>query len=165
MTTMPSVLIETGFLTNPEEEKFLTSKTGQDYIASAIFRACRSYINEIEKKTIVSQDMKLIEIQPADTAKEQTVDNISDPVTFSVQIASSTKRIEIIPDNFKGLGDIKEIFIDNRYKYATGSFFDYKETVEYWKKIRAIIPDAFVIALQGDKILPLEDAKRLTQQK
>lgn len=165
MTTMPSVLIETGFLTNPEEEKFLTSKTGQDYIASAIYRACRSYINEIEKKTIVSQDMKLIEIQPADTAKEQTDDNISDPVTFSVQIASSTKRIEIIPDNFKGLGDVKEIYIDNRYKYATGSFSDYKETVEYWRKIRAIIPDAFVIALQGDKILPLEDAKKLTQQK
>jgi N-acetylmuramoyl-L-alanine amidase len=38
-TTMPSVLIETGFLSNPEEEKFLMSEKGQQYIASAICRA------------------------------------------------------------------------------------------------------------------------------
>jgi N-acetylmuramoyl-L-alanine amidase len=42
-TTMPSVLIETGFLSNPEEEKFLTSQKGQQYIASAICRAFREF--------------------------------------------------------------------------------------------------------------------------
>ncbi len=163
-TTMPSVLIETGFLTNLEEEKFLTSKTGQDYIASAIYRACRSYINELEKKSLVSQGMNFTDVQPADTSKEQ-IDSLSDIVTFAVQIASSTKRIEISPDNFKGINDVKEIIADNRYKYATGSFTDFQETINYWRKIRAIIPDAFVIALQGNKILPLEEAKKLTQQK
>ena len=39
MTTMPSVLTETGFITNPDEEKFLNSKEGQDQITSAIFKA------------------------------------------------------------------------------------------------------------------------------
>ena len=43
-TKMPSVLVETGFITNPSEEKFLNSKEGQDYIASSIFRACRDYL-------------------------------------------------------------------------------------------------------------------------
>ena len=38
-TTMPSVLVETGFLSNPEEEKFLMSEKGQQYIAAAICRA------------------------------------------------------------------------------------------------------------------------------
>jgi N-acetylmuramoyl-L-alanine amidase len=38
-TTMPSVLVETGFLSNPEEEKFLMTEKGQQYIASAICRA------------------------------------------------------------------------------------------------------------------------------
>ena len=38
-TLMPSVLVELGFLTNPEEEDFLHSEEGQDYLASAIFRA------------------------------------------------------------------------------------------------------------------------------
>ena len=53
-TTMPSVLVETGFITNPAEEKFLKSNQGQDYLASAIFRACRDYINEIDSKSSVS---------------------------------------------------------------------------------------------------------------
>ena len=47
-TNMPSILVECGFLTNPKEEEFLHSDLGQDYIASAIFRAFRSYKQKIE---------------------------------------------------------------------------------------------------------------------
>ena len=47
-TYMPSVLTEIGFLTNPEEEHFLGSDKGQDYIATGIFKAFRSYKDEIE---------------------------------------------------------------------------------------------------------------------
>lgn len=47
-TTMPSILVETGFLTNPKEERFLNSKDGQSYIASAIYRAFKEYKNGIE---------------------------------------------------------------------------------------------------------------------
>jgi N-acetylmuramoyl-L-alanine amidase len=47
-TSMPSVLIETGFLSNPGEEKYLNSKSGQTYIASGIFRAIKAYKEEIE---------------------------------------------------------------------------------------------------------------------
>jgi len=43
-TKMPGVLIETGFLTHPQEEKFLNSEYGQKIIASAIFRAFRDVI-------------------------------------------------------------------------------------------------------------------------
>ena len=50
-TKMPSVLVETGFITNPAEEKYLNSKEGQDYLASSIFRACRDYLNEIDSKS------------------------------------------------------------------------------------------------------------------
>ncbi len=47
-TYMPSVLTEIGFLTNPAEEQFLGSTKGQEYIATAIFRAFREYKDEIE---------------------------------------------------------------------------------------------------------------------
>ncbi len=50
-TTMPSVLIELGFVTNPEEEKFLLSAQGQDYLASAIFRAFRDYKQAIDNRS------------------------------------------------------------------------------------------------------------------
>ncbi len=54
MTTMPSVLIETGFITNADEEKYLASKEGQEFIASAIFRASRDYINDVDKKSNIT---------------------------------------------------------------------------------------------------------------
>ena len=47
--SMPAVLIETGFLSNPAEQRFLTSDYGQSIIASAIFRAIRDYKIEYEK--------------------------------------------------------------------------------------------------------------------
>jgi N-acetylmuramoyl-L-alanine amidase len=48
MTTTPSVLVETGFLSNGNEETFLTSEKGQDLIASGIYRAFKEYKAEIE---------------------------------------------------------------------------------------------------------------------
>lgn len=47
-TAMPSALIETGYLTNTEEEKYLASEKGQVYLASAIYRAFRDYKAEME---------------------------------------------------------------------------------------------------------------------
>jgi N-acetylmuramoyl-L-alanine amidase len=48
LTTMPSVLIETGFLSYPKEEDFLMSEKGQDLMASGIFRALKEYKLQLE---------------------------------------------------------------------------------------------------------------------
>jgi N-acetylmuramoyl-L-alanine amidase len=50
-TTMPSLLIELGFISNPDEEKYLNSTQGQDYLASAIFRAFRDYKQTIDSRS------------------------------------------------------------------------------------------------------------------
>ena len=47
-STMPSVLIESGFLTNPTEERYLNDKANQQTMASGIFRAFREYKRELE---------------------------------------------------------------------------------------------------------------------
>ena len=154
-TTMPSVLVETGFITNPAEEKFLNSSDGQDYIASAIYRACRQYINEIDSKSGISWD------------KSQNYDKLSDSsesslmmseTIFKVQIITSSSQVDTRPDNFKGLTDVVEINSQGLYKYASGSFPDYSSAATYRKKIESMYPDAFVIAVKDNKILPLQQA-------
>jgi N-acetylmuramoyl-L-alanine amidase len=52
-TSMPSILTEVGYLTNPLEEEFLGSAKGQEYMAKALFRGLRKYKDEVEgrKKT------------------------------------------------------------------------------------------------------------------
>src|SRR5215831_12221573 len=47
-TTMPSILVETGFLTNREEEKYLVSPKGQNEIATSVLNAITAYKNEVE---------------------------------------------------------------------------------------------------------------------
>lgn len=147
-TTMPSVLVETGFITNPTEEKFLNSEQGQDYLASAIYRACKQYINEVESKSGISWDSS----QSADS--DAITGNNS--VVFKVQVATSGSRISTTPSNFKGINDIMEIKIDGLYKYATGAFLTYDSAAQYRKKLESIFPDAFVIAVKDNKILPLQ---------
>ena len=84
-----------------------------------------------------------------------------------VQVTTSASKTEIKPENFKGLTDITEINAQDRFKYAAGSFTDYSDAVNYRKQIETIYPDAFVIAVKDNKILPLQQAleqKRKTQK-
>jgi N-acetylmuramoyl-L-alanine amidase len=156
MTTMPSVLTEVGFITNPTEEKYLNSTAGQDYIASSISSACKEYIDEIDSKSGISWSN--------DTTPGVASNNVSKDINpdagtvFMVQIANSKTKREIKPENFKGLNDVVEVNADGRYKYATGSFTDYSEAVKYRKKIEDIFPDAFIIAVKESKIVPLQQA-------
>ncbi|ATL49431.1 hypothetical protein COR50_20875 [Chitinophaga caeni] len=48
-TAMPSVLVELGFLSNPDEEKYLNSQDGQNELANGIYRAVKRYKEELEK--------------------------------------------------------------------------------------------------------------------
>ena len=49
-TAMPSVLVETGYITNHEEENYLNSETGQQEIAECVTNALRTYIGWLEKQ-------------------------------------------------------------------------------------------------------------------
>lgn len=154
MTTMPGVLTETGFITNPAEEKYLISREGQDNIASSIFRACKTYIYDIESKSGISTVMNQV---PENEGKIPDISTSGD-IAFMVQIATSKSKTEIRPENFNGLKDVSEIYTPERYKYVTGKFADYKSAVEFRKKIEEIYPDAFVIAVRDNKIVPLQEA-------
>lgn len=57
-TAMPSVLVETGFITNPDEEEYLNSESGQTEIADCITKAVNNYINWLEKRQIPVNDAK-----------------------------------------------------------------------------------------------------------
>lgn len=47
-TTMPSVLVETGYLTNADEEDFLASDEGRDRITGAVYKAFEQYKHDME---------------------------------------------------------------------------------------------------------------------
>ncbi|HJX72330.1 MAG TPA: N-acetylmuramoyl-L-alanine amidase [Bacteroidales bacterium] len=187
-TSMPGVLIETGFLTNPEEEKYLMTEEGQDYIASAIFRAFRDYKYSIESRTIfthINSDTRSDTITDDEDAYGTSLDsgiiddtaitaanNSSlpyrmtksreksgeDNIEFKVQIAVSGNPIPLDSDFFKELNDVWEYKHNHLYKYAVGSKKSYNEIIEYSKWIRNRFPDAFIIAVKNGKIISMEQA-------
>lgn len=87
-TTMPSVLVETGFLTNPREEEFLMSESGQDLIASSIFTAFSKYRLALYPSDLV-KTTDSVPVEKAEVSEPKP--NIKDTVTTAKEHAQPTK--------------------------------------------------------------------------
>ena len=165
-TNMPSVLIETGFLTNLEEEKFLTSSIGQDYMASAIFRAFKEYKLEIEEKTKVEETVedtkeekmeKVKEEVPKKEKKKKTEEPLG--VVFKVQIATSSVKKDLTPENFNGVEGVDLYEAGGLYRYTVGE----ERSVTNANRLQLQLKekgfkDAFIVAFKDGKRIPLSEA-------
>jgi N-acetylmuramoyl-L-alanine amidase len=155
-TTMPSVLIETGFITNPSEEKYLMSDDGQSYLASAIYRAFKEYKQEIESKSLFNPVVQGSEVSmSSDIPSLELPENTT---VFMVQIASYANQIKETDTLYYEFKNLKVIRKDNSYKYLSGVFYSYKEATDYSKTLFDKYPGAFVVAVRNDKIIPLKEA-------
>lgn len=158
-TTMPSVLVETGFLTNPTEEKFLNSEYGQDLIASGIYRAFRDYKIEVSDKTISERELQ--KLDSINSIKNDPLVEKSDSgIVFKVQVSSSSKKIPLVPKNFAGLENVEETLIDGSYKYTVGSFSDYDQISSFYKEVKKKVPDAFLVAFKYGEKISVKKARR-----
>jgi len=127
-TYMPSVLIETGFLTNKKEGAYLNSTKGQNEVAREITKAIKSYYQSLsvtdDHPKIRNQEIEDIKVEKA---IESTKEDIYEGVTFKVQLAASSRKLDPKPSNFKGLKDVERDKEDGLYKYFYGSTSDYNK--------------------------------------
>jgi N-acetylmuramoyl-L-alanine amidase len=164
-TTMPSVLIETGFLTNPNEEKFLADADGQTKMANSMFAAFEKYKNELEgvdgQTTNTTQGTTDNQVKPE--VNEQI--NPVDKIIFRVQIETSSTKIAPTSSRFKGF-QVFEYLQDNLFKYTVGTFVgDYKSANDYKNKMREEgFVNAFVVAFLNGERINLEKAVKLAQK-
>ena len=141
-TSMPSVLVEIGFLSNPAEENFLNSNDGQTYIASALFRAFRDYKNAYDKENMTEG--------PAyeNNQKPQIVD--ANQIVYKVQIESRSRKLDNHSLHYKELKNVDYYEHNGQYKYTAGSFLTKKEADEYCKTVKAKgYTTAFVISFKN----------------
>ena len=163
-TTMPSVLIETGFLTNPSEEKFLGDTTGQRKMATSMFTAFEKYKNELE-----GIDGKTTSTNTATVTTKPEENPIpveeKDKVVFRVQIETSESKIPSTSAKFKGL-KVYEYKQDNLYKYTVGSFIgDFTAANNYKTEMRQQgFQHAFVVAFLNGERINLEKAIKLAEK-
>ena len=176
---MPRVLIETGFISNPEEGKYLDSEEGQNEVARAIANAIISYKKEnfdggssedyIERPSIKSNSSPSKNVEPAkkiDTVekkpepKSNSKDNELDSgINFKIQLSASSKKIELTPSNFNGLKDVSSTFANNLYKYTYGSTSNYEEAKKLLAEAKSKgYSTAYIIAFKNGKNISVKEA-------
>lgn len=178
-TSMPSVLIETGFLTNAEEEKYLGSQKGQDQIAFAIYKAFKNYKAEVEgydagpeneiRPRISEEQVEAIEQhihqQEKDTIKS-VVNQPENKILFKIQIANSSKKIPPNSPKFASIKNVEELVEDKTFKYLTGDFKTMEEAFEEQRRLRKQgFEDAFTVAFINGKKSSMKEARELLAKK
>ncbi|MAW84401.1 MAG: hypothetical protein CL832_08415 [Crocinitomicaceae bacterium] len=146
--TMPAVLVELGFLSNPKDERLLISKIGQIKLANHLFEGFKNYKNKYDN---VDESLsKFNDENMRDSTKTQSEKG----KIYKVQIATSSVKIPILPENFNGLKDV-EVYISGKfYKYTYGltpNLTTINEQLEEVKK--AGYESAFVISFKDGKRL------------
>jgi N-acetylmuramoyl-L-alanine amidase len=113
-TSTPSILIETGFISNPKEEEYLISEQGQDYLASAIFRAFRDYKTHIEGSTSTNTIEKNEVITQVSTqnSEMQEIGSVEQTDTSQPEFISVTKDSSV--EDLNTVIDMEEYNIDTQ---------------------------------------------------
>lgn len=158
-TYMPSVLIETGFLTNKTEGAYLNSQKGQAEMAREIGNAISRYISSLsEANTNLKIKSPEIEQIKVEKAIEETKEDIYTDITFKVQLAASGKKLDTKPSNFRGLKEVSWAKEDGLYKYYYGSTSDYNK-IELMKTHarQKGYDSAYIVAYKRGKKVNLSD--------
>jgi N-acetylmuramoyl-L-alanine amidase len=129
-TSMPSILVELGYISNAEEAKYLASATAQQHLSSCISKAFDRYYADLKKLSdgahpAVSEPTEVVEEQPASVP---VVDE--DAPVFKVQFLSSSKKLSSGDQAFKGLSPVEYYYDKGLYKYTCGASTNYNEILK-----------------------------------
>lgn len=174
-TAMPGILVELGFLSNQDEEKFMMSEEGQTYLASAIFRAIRDYKNRFEARSNVNvngvdsgkgQPLTSAGAQSADKGKAESATTATvqapstDKIEFRIQVAASTTRIKEGTGPYKLFKEVWEYKEGNIYKYTTGYSTTYDQIAAQLPEVRKVVPDSFIIGFKNGEKVPVSSLRQ-----
>lgn len=187
-STMPAVLVELGFLTNPGEEDFLQSNRGKELLASAIYRAVKEYKYKRESRDALIQGSASATsvfdaVNAESTPTAETTESENDPsevpvqeeapvvptiatptapspLFFAVQLAVSRNDLSCEPQNFKGLEGVWKEEQYGLFKYYCGKISSFKEAEALKATASEQYPDAYIVAFEKDRKIDLNEAKK-----
>jgi N-acetylmuramoyl-L-alanine amidase len=170
---MPRVLVEMGFISNKVEGEFLNSDEGQNKFAESMKKAVLEYKKETyftensqsnKNTTVTKTEIKKEEKTESKTEvkkeEKKTANSTSTAkFAFKVQISASTKKLETVSSNFKGLKNVSAEKENTVYKYYYGNTSDYNEAKSLLKEAKDKgYASSFIIALKNGKKVPISEA-------
>ena len=159
-TAMPAVLIETGFATNKEEEKFLASTSGETKMSESIFQAFANYKKEIEGDKYVGMFKTYIpntgEFKEGTNTNQITnttnqVENVNpEEVVYKVQFMSSKSLLDLGSSTFESMKSVTYVYENGWYKYMSGETNDFSSAKAIKSDLVGLgYKDAFIVSFKG----------------
>lgn len=185
-TSMPSCLIELGFISTPSEEQFLNSDEGIANMGRGIYQAFCDYLSKYDKSFTVpfkpelsrqeldekpqpaveetkedtKEERKAAPAEkPANQEEKQKVNQDEAPV-FKVQILTSNIKLKSGSRQLKGQEDADFYKDGNIYKYTVGASTNYNEIYRLRKQLLSKFPEAFIIAFKNGQRMDVQQAIR-----
>lgn len=170
-TTMPSILVELGFINNPAEEQYLNSEKGQNQMAKALYQAFAAYKKDFEsdnrvvarntpkpketekpaptEKSELAGEQAESKTESSETAEEKPVENTGDTY-YTVQISTLKKKKPVTDEAFNGVKDVTVEEYNGVYRYYSGRFQTRAEANARVKEVaKRGFNDAFVVYYQN----------------
>ena len=160
-TSMPSILVELGYISNAEESKYLASDAAQKRLSNCISKAFDSYYADLMKLNGTQYAEGVSPVTSAVNEAEGAVAEnpiIVEPAkddapVFKVQFLSSSKKLAKGDAAFKGLAPVEHYYDRGLYKYTYGASADYNEILRIKRKVNEKFKDAFIVAfVKGERI-------------
>ena len=185
--SMPSILIEMGFLSNPTEKKFLTDEQHKKEIADAIYRGFAAYYTQMTGDRVSIPEPKKQESKndkpetkndnnadnPVDNQSDKKADDETakiantpvspDAVRFMVQFMAVPDKIALTDKRFKDIPKVNRYYEGGLWKYTAGSESNLQSAKDILASLKSKYPDAFVIAFKGDQKIPVSEAVKLVK--
>jgi N-acetylmuramoyl-L-alanine amidase len=169
-TACPSILFEMGFVSNPAEEKYLSSDTAMTQMADALVKAFAAYTHRQAAKSevLVIESTKNQQsntttsrkrdenetkttatdtITKTDSVKVEKVEVKEKKTYYAVQICASKAPLEKNDPKLKGT-ECEYLQLGEWYKYYTAANTDRKKAEEAQKKLKAAFPDCWIITFE-----------------
>ena len=184
----PSVLIEMGFISNINEEKYLASDKGKEDITNSIYQAFEQYKSAYDRKHGIVKasqaeskpaEAKAVKPEEADKPAEAKADKPAEakaakpaeaaksaeaeaakPV-YKVQIFSTLKPVPAGDPTFRGLKNCQCTKDGKFYKYTYGEDADYQTILDIQQELKTKFKDCFIVAFLGNKQIPVKEALQM----
>lgn len=180
-TSMPSCLIELGFITTPDEERLLNDNAKVDDIAKGIYEAFAKYKNKYDRSVSVPyraanrQESTLPKIVPdsykaapaakkAVPAAKKAAPAPKDAPVFKLQIFVGNRNLRKGDAHFKGETEFDSFQEGNLVKYTLGASTNYNEIYRLRKEKMEKFPEAFIIAFKNGEKYDVNQAIREFKQ-
>lgn len=154
-TNMPSALLELGFISNPEDYKYLSTAEGQEKVAGSLFEAFKAYKTQYDASVSVGDAQAPVAETSAPAAEKHVSaesDNDSE-IWYGIQIMGLGRKLAGNDPAFKGL---KAVAIKSTgssiYKYVTARSASRSSAEGQLKDVRKKFPEAFVVEVNGNVV-------------